>query len=66
MPREFALGDVYFPTLLLIFLAAIVLNWGVSWLLARLGASRFVWHPSLFHLALFVCLFASMALTVYP
>lgn len=66
MPREFALGDVYFPTILMLFLAALLLNWGVSWLLAKLGVSRFVWHASLFHLALFVCLFASMALIVYP
>jgi hypothetical protein len=66
MPREFALGDVYFPTLLLIFLLALLLNWGVSWLLARLGASRYVWHPSLFHLALFVCLFSGIALAFYP
>lgn len=65
MPREFALGDIYFPTLLLVFLAALVLNWGLSWLLAKLGVNRLVWHPSLFHLAVFVCLFAGMALSIY-
>lgn len=65
MPREFALGDIYFPTLLLIFLLAGALNWLLSWLLTRLGLSRYVWHASLFHLALFVCLFASLALLVY-
>lgn len=65
MPREFALGDIYFPTLLLIFVVTIVLNWALSWLLARLGLSRLVWHPALFHLALFVCLFASIALFIY-
>lgn len=65
MPREFASGDIYFPTLLLVFLLIVVLNWGLSWLLAKLGLTRCVWHPALFHLALFVCLFASMALTIY-
>lgn len=65
MPREFALGDIYFPTLLLIFLLAIGLNWLLSWLLTRLGLSAYVWHQALFHLALFVCLFASLALLVY-
>ncbi|MBV8666342.1 MAG: DUF1656 domain-containing protein [Burkholderiaceae bacterium] len=65
MPREFALGDIYCPTLLLIFLAALTVNWCLGWLLARFGLNRFVWHPPLFHLALFVCLFAAMALTVY-
>ena len=65
MPREFALGDIYFPTLLLVFLLTIVVNWGLSWLLAKLGVSRRVWHPALFHLALFVCVFATIALFVY-
>jgi hypothetical protein len=65
MPREFALGDIYFPTLLLIFLLAVVVNWCLCWLLARLGVSRFVWHSSLFHLAMFVVLFSSMALCIY-
>jgi hypothetical protein len=65
MPREFAMGDIYFPTLLLVFLIAIVLNWCLSWLLAKFGLSRFVWHQALFHLALFVCVFASMALLIY-
>lgn len=65
MPREFALGDIYFPTLLLVFLFALVLNWGLSWLLGKLGINRLVWHPSLFHLAVFVCLFAGMALSIY-
>jgi hypothetical protein len=65
MPREFAMGDVYFPTLLPVFLLTVVLNWGLSWLLAKAGLTRYVWHPALFHLALFVCLFAAMGLTLY-
>lgn len=65
MPREFALGDIYFPTLLVIFLLAVLLNWVLSWMLAKLGLNRYMWHQSLFHLAFFVCLFATMALQIY-
>jgi hypothetical protein len=65
MPREFALGDIYFPTLLVIFLLTVVLNWVLSWLLAKLGLTRYVWHQALFHLALFVCLFTTTALFIY-
>lgn len=65
MPRELALGDIYFPTLLLIFLLAMAVNWLVSSLLTRLGLNRYVWHQALFHLALFVCLFAALALLIY-
>ena len=35
MQREFALGDIYLPSLLIIFLVALVLNWGVSWAAAK-------------------------------
>ena len=65
MPREFALGDIYVPTLLLIFLLTVVLNWSLNWVLAKLELTRYVWHPALFHIAVFICLFAAIALTIY-
>jgi len=37
----------------------------LSWMLAKLGLNRYMWHQSLFHLAFFVCLFATMALQIY-
>ena len=65
MSREFSLGDIYFPTLLLVFMLAVVLNWGLSWLLVKLGLNKYIWHPGLFQLALFVCIFGLMALLIY-
>lgn len=65
MPREIALGEVYFPALLFIFLLCIALHWGLNWLLGRLGAYAHIWHPTLFQLALFVCLFGGVALAYY-
>ncbi len=65
MQREFALGDIYLPSLLIIFLVALVLNWGVSWAAAKFRLSRFMWHEALFHIALFACIFTSLALFFY-
>ena len=60
--HDFVINDVCFPMLLALFAGCCVLNWGVAWLLNRLNISRFVWHPPLFQLAVFVCLFSAVAL----
>ena len=65
MPREIELFGLYAPTLLVIFLAAAALQWLLSGLLARLGLFSVLWHPPLFRLSLFVCLFGGAALLVY-
>jgi hypothetical protein len=65
MPREFALGEVFFPTLLVVFLATLVLYAGLTWLLAWLGLYRYIWHPPLFRFALFAGLFAAIAACIY-
>ena len=46
----------YLPPLLLAACAALILFAILRWLLERLGFYRFVWHRSLFNLALYVLL----------
>ncbi|MNO10081.1 efflux system membrane protein [compost metagenome] len=65
MPREIALHGVYVPTVTLLFLICLVLVWGLDRLLAWVGVYRFVWHPPLFRVCLFACLYGGAALYVY-
>jgi len=62
MPREIAWFDALVPTLLPIFLASLLLQWGLDWLVGRFGLYRYVWHPPLFRLALFACVFGGLGL----
>jgi hypothetical protein len=62
MPRELAFLDALVPGLLLVFLASLLLQWGLDWLVGRYGFYRHVWHPPLVRLALFVCLFGGLGL----
>ncbi|GGC74361.1 DUF1656 domain-containing protein [Undibacterium terreum] len=62
MPREIALFDALVPTLLLVFVAAMLLQVMLDRLCAYLGVYRFVWHPGLFRVAMFVCVFGGLAL----
>jgi hypothetical protein len=50
------------PSLLIYFLVALSLFVPIDQLAARVGAYRFVWHPSLARFGLFLCLFAGLAL----
>ncbi|HEX8882874.1 MAG TPA: DUF1656 domain-containing protein [Noviherbaspirillum sp.] len=54
MTGEISLYGIYMPSLLLMALLALLLSRGLSWLLARAGFYRLVWHPALFDLAMFV------------
>lgn len=65
MPYEIAIGGVYFPALLFIFLLSVAIHWVLSYFLEKLGIFTYVWHPPLFQLALFICLFAGTALAYY-
>lgn len=65
MPREIALGNAYVPGLLLLFLLSLGLLWLLDWLAGRYGIYRLVWQPPLFRLALFVCVFGSLALLLF-
>jgi len=65
MPRELVLSGILFPTLLVVFVAAAALTWLLDNLAARAGLHRFLWHPPLVRLALFVCLFGGGGLLIY-
>ena len=54
MNIEWSLGGVLFPPLLVSVGAALVVTGVVRRVLSVTGAYRFVWHPALFDLALFV------------
>lgn len=62
MPREFALFDALVPTLLLVFVASLGAQWGLDWVFGRFGLYRYVWHPPLFRLAVFACVFGGLGL----
>jgi hypothetical protein len=53
---ELSLEGLYLPPLLLQALVALLLAAGVRRLLATFGVYRWVWHPALFDIALYVLL----------
>lgn len=56
MIKEIAIDGVYLPPLLG-YLAATAVGWyALRYLLLKLNAYRFVWHPPLFNTALYVIL----------
>jgi protein AaeX len=63
MLRELALFGALAPSILLYFLGAILLFIVFDRLLIRLGIYRFVWHPPLARLGLFLCLFSVLVLS---
>jgi hypothetical protein len=65
MPREIVFGDALIPGLLVLFVLSLVVLWLIDWVAGRFGLYRLVWHPSLFRLALFVCVFGSLALLLF-
>ena len=60
MNGETDIGGVFVPTLLLWAVLAIAIGAVLRRVLGALGAYRFVWHPALFDLALFVILWAAL------
>ena len=65
MPREIAFGDALAPSLVVAFVLSLASFWLLDWLFGRLGLFHRVWHPPLFRLALFVCVFCSTALLLF-
>jgi protein AaeX len=57
VPHEVAIYGVLVPGLLPVFLGCLVLMALLDALVGRYGLYRYVWHPPLFRLALFACLF---------
>jgi steroid 5-alpha reductase family enzyme len=66
MPLEVALADALVPGLLLVYLACLLLLWVIDTIAGRYGLYRYVWHPSLFRVAVFFCLFGAAGLLLYP
>lgn len=64
MPREFALLDALVPTLLVVFILCIALQAALNGLFSRLGVYRHIWHPPLFQVSLFVCMFGVFGLLI--
>lgn len=62
MPHEVSFHGVLIPGLLAVFIGCLLLMVLLDLLVGRLGLYRHVWHPSLFRLALFVCLFGTAGL----
>jgi protein AaeX len=65
MPREIAFGDALIPGLLVWFVLSLALLLLIDVAIGRFGLYRFVWHPALFRIALFVCIFSSVGLLLY-
>jgi len=66
MLRETHFLGALMPSLVLYFLAAIVLFIMIDRLLSPLGFYRLVWHPPLVRLAIFVCVFSGLVLFTKP
>jgi protein AaeX len=66
MLREIDLFGGLAPSLLLYFLAALVLFLVIDQILSPIGFYRLLWHPPLVRLALFVCLFSGVVLLTGP
>ena len=62
MPREIAVLDALVPSLLLVFVFSLLLQWAVDWVGGRYGLYRYVWHPPLFPVAVFFCCFGGLGL----
>jgi hypothetical protein len=60
MIGEVSLYGIYVPWLLPMALLALALSRGLSWLLARAGFYRLVWHPALFDLAMFIIVLSAL------
>lgn len=65
MPREVELFGLFMPTLLPLLIVMAALQWLIDIVLARQGWLQQVWHPALFRMSLFVCLFGAAALLIY-
>ena len=57
MPRELPILDALVPSLFVAFLASVVLHIILDRVLGRIGVYRYVWHPPLFRVSLFFCIF---------
>ncbi|PXV55362.1 Protein of unknown function [Dyella jiangningensis] len=66
MPREIALADALVPGILLVYAGCLLVLWLIDTIVGRYGLYRYVWHPSLFRVAVFFVLFGAAGLLLYP
>jgi hypothetical protein len=66
MTAEYAIDGVFVSSVLVSGVLALAIMAIVRRILAWLGAYRFVWHPALFDTALFVIVWAVVALPFPP
>ena len=66
IPKEFAIGGVYLPPLLIAGILGLFLAWGVSLLLNRYRLSRFFFYPPLVFLALTVIFTVLIGVFIIP
>ncbi len=57
MPRELSLFGALVPSLFLVFLVSVVLQTILDRIMGRIGVYRHVWHPPLFRVSIFFCIF---------
>jgi len=62
MSREIVLFDALVPSLFLAFVASAAIQVLVDRLLGWSGVYRYIWHPPLFRLSVFVCIFGACGL----
>ena len=65
MPREIAIFGVLLPTILPLFLASLLIQGVLDWLLGLAGVYRHTWHPALVRLCLLVCIFGALIGALY-
>ena len=66
LPIEVSIGGVYFPPILLATVSGVVLAWGITRLLNKLGLAQFIWYPPLFFLALAVICTGLVSFIILP
>jgi len=59
MLREIALFDALVPSLLLVFIGSAIVQAILDKVMAWCGVYRYVWHPPLFRLSCFICIFCA-------
>lgn len=64
MPREIAILDALVPNLLPVFFISVLVQVVLDRVLALCGVYRHVWHPPLFRLSCFVCIFGVLGMLV--
>lgn len=63
---DLLIAGVQLPFLLVVLMACGITHLLLDHAMARLGIYGWVWHPGLFRVAVFACLFAAGGLLFYP